>query len=293
MSAWNGKYALLVRRELWEHRALWLAPVIFSVVMLGLVLIGGQVRFSPDGGQRGEGPALAGFPPLFGQATMIGVTMMLGGVVCIAIFAYLLDCLYAERKDRSILFWKSLPVSDTETVLAKLGLALLLTPLFALLIAALVQPLMLGAMAIRFGALRDTIGLDTVLGGYRVLPQMGVVWLYGALWYSPFVAYLMLCSVLAKRVPIMYAVVPPAALMLAEVMLLNSNYVASFLGGRLAPWTRDDWAWSFDREGGMLIGVGSPDWSQLFTNASLWLGLAATAAMVYIVIRLRRYRDDT
>ena len=91
----------------------------------------------------------------------------------------------------------------------------------------------------------------------------------------------------------MYAAVPPAALMLAEVMLLNSSRVAAFLGGRLAPWTREDWAWRFDRDGGMLIGVGSPDWAQLFTNASLWLGLAATAAMVYIVIRLRRYRDDT
>jgi ABC-2 type transport system permease protein len=295
MSALNSKYALLVRRELWEHRALWLGPVIFGVVMLVLVLIGGEVRFQPNGVNRGGGGGieLSGVPPFFGQATMIGVAMMLGGVACIAIFAYLLDCLYAERKDRSILFWKSLPVSDAETVLSKLVLALLIAPLLALVLAALLQPLMLGAMAMRFSALRDGIGLEQVLGGYRVLPDMGMVWLYGALWYSPFAAYLMLCSVLAKRVPLMYAAVPPAALMLAEVMLLNSSRFAAFLGGRLAPWTREDWAWRFDREGGMLIGVGSPDWARLFTNASLWLGLAATAAMVYIVIRLRRYRDDT
>jgi ABC-2 type transport system permease protein len=116
MSFLKGKYAVLLRRELWEHRALWLAPVLVAGVVILLPLFG-STRFAPEGG---EAPSVSGAIPMsFGSAAMIGVTMTIGGVLCIALFAYLLDCLYAERKDRSILFWKSLPVSDAETVLGK------------------------------------------------------------------------------------------------------------------------------------------------------------------------------
>jgi ABC-2 type transport system permease protein len=231
---------------------------------------------------------------MFGQATMIGVAMTLGGVTCLAIFAYLLESLYAERKDRSILFWKSLPVSDAQTVLAKLAVALLVTPLLALLLSALIQPLITGALFVRYEHAREVIGGGTLLGGLRTLPKIAMVWLYGVLWYSPFVAWLMLASVLAKRVPLMYALMPPVTLMLLEWMFLDTNHLARFLGERLAPWTRSDWAWNgSDPQRGLLPGLGSPDWPVLFTNGSLWLGVAAAAAMVYLVIRLRRYRDDT
>ena len=216
MSIWNSKYATLVRREFWEHRALWLAPVIVGGLMVIMPLLGSNMRFGAEGMRAsGDAGSMRIASHMFGQATMIGVTMTLGGIACLAIFTYLLDGLYAERKDRSILFWKSLPVSDAQTVLA-------------------------------------------------------------------------------KRVPLMYALMPPATLILLEVMFLDSSHLARFIGQRLAPWTRSDWAWdASDPQRGLLPGLGSPDWGALFTNSSLWLGVAVAAAMVYLVIRLRRYRDDT
>jgi ABC-2 type transport system permease protein len=288
MSFLKSKYAVLLRRELWEHRALWLAPLLVAGVVILLPLFGSS-RFAPEGGEVPSGPQA--IPNYFGSAAMIGVTMTMGGVLCIALFAYLLDCLYAERKDRSILFWKSLPVSDAETVLGKVVLALVLMPIAVMLLAAIVQPLLLLVLKLRYEMLQPVIGFDAVLGGWRTLPHVGMAWLYGVLWYSPIVAYLLLASVLAKRVPLMYAAMPPAVLMLLEGLLLNSTGVAKFVGSRLAPWGGGDWAWN--RDGGLLAGLGSPDWAVLYTSSKLWLGLAAAVGMVYIVIRLRRYRDDT
>jgi len=295
MSNLNSKFATLVRREFWEHRALWMAPLIVGGIMVIMPLLGGNMRFGAgDMSASGDAGSVRIVSHMFGQATMIGVTMTLGGIACLAIFTYLLDSLYAERKDRSILFWKSLPVSDAQTVLAKLAVALLVTPLLALLVAAVVQPLITGALFVRYEHARGVIDGGALLGGLRTLPKVAVVWLYGVLWYSPFVAWLMLASVLAKRVPLMYALMPPATLMLLELMFLDSNHLARFIGERLAPWTRSDWAWdATDPQRGLLPGLGSPDWGVLFTNGSLWLGVAVAAAMVYLVIRLRRYRDDT
>ena len=42
---------------------------------------------------------------------------------------------YDERKDRSVLFWKSLPVSDRDTVLSKAVSALVVAPTLAISVA--------------------------------------------------------------------------------------------------------------------------------------------------------------
>jgi hypothetical protein len=92
----------------------------------------------------------------------------------------------------------------------------------------------------------------------------------------------------------MYAAMPPAVLMVLEPMVLGSANVARFVGERLAPWSGPDFLWDLRvSPEGQIIGLGSPDWSMILRDLDLWLGLAAAAAMVYIVIRLRRYRDDT
>lgn len=293
MNLWNGKFALLLRRELWEHRAVWIAPLLVA----GTVII--MSMFGPSRFEMGDGPAVRGdlqaptqVALLFGRGTMIVLSTVLGGITCIAIFSYLLDCLYAERKDRSILFWKSLPVSDAQTVLAKVALALVIAPLLALLVAAAAFPVLLLVLKLRYNGLDGVIGWDAFVGAYSMLPRILLTWLSGILWYSPFAGYLLLASVLAKRVPLMYAVMPPAVLMLVEGMVLNSFHVARFLGSRLAPWTGDGWSLNVTPQQ-LMSGTARPDWSGPLLDANLWLGVAAAAGMVYIVIRLRRYRDDT
>lgn len=292
MNAVNSKFAVLLRRELWEHRAFWMAPlaVIGFAIIMALIEPG---RFGP-----GEGPVAGTFDgpsqgaQYFGRGVMVIIATVLGGVAGISIISYLLDCLYAERKDRSILFWKSLPVSDSQTVLTKLLVALVVAPLLALLIAALVLPVMLLVLKVRFNALSGLIGLDAFVGAYSVLPKILAFWFSGALWYAPFAAYLLLASVLAKRVPLMYALLPPAVLMLLEGTISGSSHVARFVGKRLVPWAGDSWALNFN-PAQLVLGNAQPDWRAFLLNTDLWLGVAAAAVMVYIVIRLRRYRDDT
>jgi len=117
----GGTLAMLVRRELWEHRALWIAPLIVAALMVVSAFVA-SVKFRlthadmHDEGSEG----MTMFSVMQGA-----VSMPLSLVTLIVLSFYLLDCLYAERKDRSILFWKSLPVSDNLTVLSKLLVALL------------------------------------------------------------------------------------------------------------------------------------------------------------------------
>ncbi|MCZ6911534.1 MAG: ABC-2 transporter permease, partial [Proteobacteria bacterium] len=125
-------FAYLIRRETWENKALYRAPLITAVVLIFVVLLGllNEVAAGSNLLMKIDMPHYleSGSAIMFG--VLYGIIFMVG--VFVAIF-YLLDSLYAERKNRSILFWKSLPISDTETVLAKLMAATVLVPVVALI----------------------------------------------------------------------------------------------------------------------------------------------------------------
>jgi len=103
---------MLVRRELWEHRALWIAPLVVAALMVfGAIVASVKYHLTHADMSRDDGPqGMTMFAVMQGA-----VSMPLSVVMLIVLVFYLLDCLYAERKDRSILFWKSLPVSDDLT----------------------------------------------------------------------------------------------------------------------------------------------------------------------------------
>lgn len=293
MNAWNSRFAMLLRRELWEHRALWRAPLLVIGCVILLTLIG-STHFGSGDGPPGamDLRAPSGTALLFGRGMMVVMTSVLGGVSAVVIIVYLLDCLYAERKDRSILFWKSLPVSDVQTVLAKAGTGLLVAPLLALAIAAVAFPVLLLVLRVRYDALDGVIGLDAVVGAYGMLPRIALTWMWGLLWYAPFAAYLLLASALAKRVPLLHAVLPPVVLVALEGVAMGTTRVAGFIASRLAPWGDDGWSLGVTPQQ-LITGTAEPDWTAPLLNTNLWLGVAAAAVMVYIVVRLRRYRDDT
>ena len=282
----NDKYLTLVRRELWEHRGLWMAPLIGVGLLLAAAIWGiNNINGIDVSNEPLQSPARA---VQVGAASLLGISSAIGLFACIVTGIYLLDCLFAERKDRSILFWKSLPVSDAETVLTKLGLALLLMPLYVLLLSVVLQPLLALIVGLRFAPLEPHLG-GLMLGSLKALPQLVGGWFFAVLWYAPVATYLMLASVLASRTPIVYAVVPPVALGVAEQLLFDTRHVASFVGKRLAqPFLRRGVETPVDGSINLQI-----DWGMLFSLPDLWLGLIAAAAMIYGVVRLRRYRDDT
>src|SRR3984885_9491101 len=170
-------YAWLVRREFWENRAIWIVPSAIGVA-LTLAALFGNVQIpalsAPDSRVL-SGVVLFGF----------GVTF----VVVMNIYAtwYLLDCLYADRKDRSVLFWKSLPISDTATVLAKLFTGLIAIPLVYFIAADIATLLITFVISVRA---RSTFG--SALWHPDLWLQLQVLWLYlivtMALWYLPITA---------------------------------------------------------------------------------------------------------
>ena len=116
-----------VRRELWENRSIYIAPIAagclgffgFIISAIGLPERRRAVLLLQDIEQQRQRIEA----PYDMVAMMLMFTSFIVGVF------YCLDALHGERRDRSILFWKSLPVSDLTTVLSKLSIPLVVLPL--------------------------------------------------------------------------------------------------------------------------------------------------------------------
>jgi ABC-2 type transport system permease protein len=298
-----NKVLMLIRREMWENRSLWITPLVIS----GVLLV--SAAFSGGPGIDGQGGMHFG-PSVHAEAMMnpdgakrdgiyagyIGVlTLVQLAVLGIVVFFYLLDCLLSERKDRSILFWKSLPISDTEVVLSKALTALVLAPLIVLAVSAVTQILFGGILWLRFHG--------TPLGGW-VTPWNPVVWLkvqVGSLvlvpavilWYLPLAGYLLLVSVWARKNAFLWAVLPPIAVLLIEGMVLQSHNFADFLGRRFAGAFMVMKFPEGDDAAGPTLGEFLTHVARVFTHHETWLGVLVAVGFIVAVIRIRRYRDDS
>ena len=283
----------LVRREFWEHRALWLAPL----VIVGLVALStaiGRVHIELDDAERlGSSPeALLSIVQLVLAVPLYITSVFVGSY-------YLLDCLYAERKDRSILFWKSLPVSDGLTVGAKLLVGLVVVPfgVFALaLVADAVYTAILETRVV-LGNVPRVLNWST-REWLRTEAVMFLATLFAVLWWAPIAGYLLLVSAWVRRAPILWATLPLVLGPVLEWVAFGTRYLLSFIDYRI------NGIWGILGAGHLNIvskhglhPVGTAlevlDLRGAFTAIDLWLGLAATAALVYAAIRIRRYRDDT
>ncbi len=291
----NRKFLMLIQREFWESKALWMVPVAVAILIIGAATFGQLGMRSGD--SISVSASTADIGQRIGAVSLMGIVVVLFVVTGFAVFTFLLDCLLAERRDRSILFWKSLPVSDAQTVLAKLATAMVVMPLGTMLLAMLTQPVVALITWVRFEELRPLIDFGLFAAWPATLARLGGIWIFSTLWFAPLALYLMLASVLAKRAPILYAALPPLVLILGERQLLGSRVITDFLADRLFPWPSRMQHLMGSLQpplGGdpRITGI-EPNWWIPFQDPNLWIGLAVAAGMLYIVIRLRRYRDDT
>jgi ABC-2 type transport system permease protein len=299
----------LVRREFWEHRGLWAAPLITAGMLVLLTFFtggrAGGMRISVDGKEAQfltalSGPAQEKFFGVFIGALLVPQLI----VALIVLFFYLLDSLYSERKDRSILFWKSLPVSDSMTVASKAIVALFAVPLMVWALSVLVSVLCTAALAFKVSGTPFAALATWHTGTWMAIQGLLLVnVLLAALWYAPVAAYLLLVSAFARRAVFIWAVMPAAVLTLVEHNTFGTDRVGAFLIYRLGGFfDAMGMGVSGNRNTPPSIQAGVAEVEQIYDklnalplllNIDLWLGLAAAVAMLYGAVRLRRWRDDT
>jgi ABC-2 type transport system permease protein len=282
----------LVHREFWEHRALWMAPLSVAALLL-IVAIIGKVSFDSS---------LAALPEQ--RRALFGVGMAYASVLQfivlgIIMWMYAGDCLYSERKDRSILFWKSMPVSDAMTVLSKLLVVMVIVPLGVYLVSAATTLLMSGIYLVR--AWQDHTGDLFWDSGTWLRTQwisLAAV-VAGVLWYAPITAFLMLVSAWARRSVQLWVFLPPVILIMMERMALGTSHVLDILLYRLG--TVFAHGGPPDPDIGNAAGqhptlnllMVNVDPLPVFANVDLWLGVVLAALLIVATIRIRQYRDDT
>jgi ABC-2 type transport system permease protein len=280
-----------LRRELWENRSIYIAPLAVAGVILAGYLF--SVRFLPQMLQVAitaapHSPAakhahFATDAPFEIAASAVMLTSLIVGAF------YALGSLHGERRDRTILFWKSLPVSDLTTVGAKAAAALVIVPLAAAAVAVATLLVMFAIAA----AVLSASGVEIGLLAARVHPALMLVVIpYGmtvvALWYAPIVGWLMVVSAWAKRMTFVWAVAPPAALCIFERIAFGTTHLWRFLLHRLAG--------GFDlgfavKDGEMIASLSQLDPMAVVGSAGVWGGLLFLAAALALCVWLRRRRD--
>jgi ABC-2 type transport system permease protein len=337
-----NRFTWLIRRELWEHRAIWIAPAVVLALLAVVAATGnlnlGEVdvdtsqkvselpaekreelrakiekEFGDDADavmqrlESGSSGSVLTLLPEQKRVALVAVVYSLLGVLMSAVlgsiaFFYALDALYADRRDRSVLFWKSLPLSDTETVLAKFAVAALVIPAVALAASLVAQLIVATGGSIQLSLAGDPGSLmwnpQALLAGVSSSLFVGVV---SVLWYSPLVAYLLLASAWAPRSPFLWAVVPPIAGVVLERIATGTDYLGDFLVWRLfGPFkalSGDDSATpGIVVDSNNLPGTAAAMAERLadfIVSPGMFLGLVAGAALLVAAISLRRYRDET
>jgi ABC-2 type transport system permease protein len=274
-----------LRRELWEYRSIYIAPLAAAAVFLFGFLISTIQLPARMRSLSALDPAQQHEAILVPYDMAAGLIMLTALIV--AVF-YTLDALHGERRDRSILFWKSLPVSDLTTVLSKASIPLLVLPLLAFTITVVLQLIMLLlSSAVLLGRGLNVATLWTQLS----FVQMSLLLLYHlltvhALWYAPFFGWLLLVSGWARRAAVLWAALPLLAIAIVEKIAFNTSYFTAMLQHRL------------DGAAEAVVAPGTFPMNPMthvtpghfLSNPGLWLGLAIFAAFLAAAVRLRRYQ---
>ncbi len=277
----------LVRRELWEHRSLWICALVVEGLLAVSLLIGHINMDLPDRVLTAQQKVA-----LFTIAEW-ALAQPVFLVTSIVVGFYLLDCLYSERKDRSILFWKSLPLSDQLTVGSKFLVAAVIVPLGVFVLATAADLVFAAILALR---IPEALSWST----YEWLRTELVLLLecvLGVLWYSPIAGALLLFSAWIPRNPILWASLVPVVAPIVERVGLGTHYIWDFERYRLnGIWHHLMLGPNVFNNFHSLPPVGvvldTLNVRGAFADVDLWLGVAAALTMVYAAARVRRYRGD-
>ena len=269
-----------VRREIWENRSIYIAPLVAAA----LFLFGFAINMLALRRHLGASPEQQ--HDLLATRYELSAALIMGTALIVGIF-YSLDALYGERRDRSILFWKSLPVSDLTTVLSKVTIPLVILPLLSFAISLATQFIMLVLSSIILaGSGVNIAAMWTEVSFIHV----SLVLLYHlltvhGLYYAPIYGWLLMISAWAPRAPFIWAFLPPFVVCVVEKVALNTAHFLELLEDRLV-----------GPGGSMAESDHAKDFTatliphHFFSAPGLWTGLALAAVFLFVAVRLRRYR---
>lgn len=322
----TGKFLWQVKREFWEYRGgfLW-TPLIIAMVMLAFVAMG-LITAEFTAHQHGiemngvhfdqlashlDAAAVAKFQSAI-DVGLLTMGMPIRIALFVVVFFYALGALYNDRADRSVLFWKSLPLSDTSTVFAKVAAGLVVAPALAVL----------GMIALQLGFL-VLMTLYAALHGINALPYLWspthlvAMWIklavlipVNALWALPTMGWLLLCSAYARSKPFLWAVMLPIVsgviiswMQLMQSFSLQSGWFWRHIVGRLLlslipeSWINFDSLRALEHAGddpasaiGNLLSFGAI--ADQFASPNFLIGVGAGVAMIAMAIWLRRSRVE-
>jgi ABC-2 type transport system permease protein len=276
-----------VRRELLENRWIYLGQLaIAAVFLLGYVIILHRLPAMMH--------AISGMDPMRHRAAVAtpydtAAGVMMATLILMSLF-YSADALHGERRDRSILFWKSLPVSDRTTVLSKASIPLLVLPLLTFAVTVIMQIIMLLLNSVAMAANGYSVAL---LWGELAVFQMWGKLLYHlltahALWPFPVFCWLMLVSGWARRGVLLWAALPVVAIGAIEKLVFDSTFFVQMVGIRLLGGGA-----ATDITHGQMMPLGPMTQLTPFRflgSPDLWIGLLVAVLFLAAAVRLRRYQ---
>lgn len=294
----------LARRELWENRGNFyiMTGILFGIIVLasavlGIAVGGAFTELHPTGRASAAGVAILGlsignFIFLFYSLSMLG---------------YLSGSLYDDRKDGSVLFWRSLPVSDTATVISKAAMAMFVGSLFVLVAMIVGHLISLFALATAASA-RGASGFS-VFASPGALFGTWVFFAYAlfiqALWWLPYYGWLLLVSAVSPRGhPLIWAIIVPAIVGVVELILTQTSHVFQFIGSHLANspifngWPHITLNTELGQQASGLtraaasanpLYTGAGRMSEFLAMPSMWIGIAIGLGLIALAVIARRY----
>lgn len=300
----------LLKREIWEHRAIYVTPLVIALIV-SMMSITGHVAVSAF--DQAVDIAILGASNLGEAQRASAITVLMVSISVLFILAmwvltifYTLDSLYAERKDKSILFWRSVPVTDAETVVSKLVTAMVVIPLVTFVVVVATHVLVLTVTSI-------WVSFRGANAGYLIWQSAPLVdnWIATLmfllaipLWLAPFIGWFLLVSAYTKRSPLLVAALPIILLPMLERTLVGTRFFtdAIFVRSGKMPFfhgmdtigllSEDKEALHELARSGISF-LSMVDLGGFLASPGLWLGLVVCGLFVTAATYVRRYRDES
>ncbi len=308
-----GHQIALIKREIWEHRSIWITPaaVAFVLTFLAIAMVIMVAAFGEAINPEIEKIADATIPDGVRRAAlavlMLGNTSLFIAAMWFLMIFYCLDSLYAERKDKSILFWRSLPITDAETVVSKLLTAVIAIPVATM--AGVIISHILNLITMSFWLSIEGVNpFRFVWGAVPLFDTWAAVFVFllaVPIWISPLLGWFLFISAWAKRGPFLRAVLPIAMLPILEYIIFKTWHLGMAIVNRLSLesmplydifdlaelFDNDDLHTVVAEEGISLLAL--LDIGRFVTSVEVWAGMVVCGLFVTAAIYVRRYRDDS